>query len=80
VDNETTPPKSAVISSIEGEVQPLIFMGIRITTRSYGEIHFDHCGEEMPVENIFCMPIKVDKSPYVWCRSHDISGLVLQEV
>jgi hypothetical protein len=80
MDNETTPRKSAVISSIEGEVQPLIFMGIRITTRPYGEIHFDHWGEEMPVENIFCMPIKADKSPHIWPDFPGIRGLVLQEV
>jgi hypothetical protein len=81
VVDETTPRKSAVISSIEGEIQPVIFMGIRITTRSYGEIHFDHWDEEMPVENIFCIPIKVDKSPYSFAYLHyGISGLVLQEV
>jgi hypothetical protein len=81
VHDETTPRKSAIISSIEGKIQPVIFMGMRIATRSYGDIHFDHWDDELPVENIFCMPITVRKSSYTWRIFHkEISGLVLQEV
>ena len=81
MDKKTTPRKSTVISSIEGKIRPVIFMGVRIATRSYGEIHFDRWDEEMPVENIFCIPIKVNKSPYTPpYLDKDISGLVLQEV
>ncbi|KIW33326.1 uncharacterized protein PV07_00183 [Cladophialophora immunda] len=80
VDEATKPRKSAVISSIESNDQPVMFMEMRITTGSCGNIYFDHWDEEMPVKNIFCIPIKVDKGQYSWINLPDITGLVLHEV
>lgn len=79
--NASQPGGPALLSSLEGNTQPEMFMGMRFGTKPYGNIKFDYNDGKMPMEDIFCVPIKVgpDKLDHWSYSQQGTSGLVLHE-